>query len=86
MRMLSKNCKMCLEVLAAHYPEPERKAFMQRHLERSRDLDSAHPAYYDKKAASLLRHCSPREGIVPGKSMGVLLTEAEGLAITTGQQ
>lgn len=80
-----KNCKMCLEVLAAHYPEPERKAFMQRHLERSRDLDSAIQRIMTKKpvvTAALLAS----EGIVPGKSMGVLLTEAERLAITTGHE
>lgn len=79
----NKNCDMCLQVISLYYPEHERAAFLERHKRRIRDLQKHIQRILTRKPlvdAALL----VQEGIVPGKSMGVLLSEAETLAITMG--
>lgn len=78
-----KNCEMCLRALVAHYPQDEKESFICRHRDRSLDLDNPIQRILTRRPvvnASMLM----QEGIIPGKSMGMLLTEAERLAITTG--
>lgn len=76
----NKYFEMCLQVLATHYPENERAQFIQRHRKRISDLHKHIERILARKplvdAAALVR-----EGIIPGKSMGMLLNEAEALAI-----
>lgn len=76
-----KNCQMCLDVLAGHFPEAERQAFLNRHAQRMRDLEDAIQRIVTKKplVTAAMLSC---EGIVPGKIMGMLLDEAEKLTIT----
>ena len=73
-------CWLCLKVIAARYPADVRSNFLEafskhfnqlkRHVER---LKTAKPLV----TAAMLKEC----GIVPGKKMGLLLKEAEKIAI-----
>jgi poly(A) polymerase len=70
----------CLQIIAARMPLSSRNDFLQKHRLRSEGLDKHIVRIIQKKplvnAALLLAN-----GIVPGKRMGVLLKQAERIAI-----
>ncbi len=71
---------ICLEILAARYPDEERIRFLAEHADRRRPLE---------KAIHRIRTQNPvvraddliKLGIAPGKRMGELLREAERIAV-----
>ncbi len=71
---------MCLHAVAAAYPQAEKEALLLRHAQRLAVLQTAVDRLV-KKTPVVNASRLMKEGIVPGKSMGVLLNEAEKLAI-----
>lgn len=73
-------CQVCLEVIAAHYPEKKRKAF----LEKKRALFSKLEPHILRIRAgkTLVTSVSLiKRGIRPGKKMGMLIKEGEKIAV-----
>jgi poly(A) polymerase len=79
-----KSCDMCLKVVAAHMPAGEMEPFLQRHRRRALALDASIQRILERKPVVTAAHLV-KEGIVPGKSMGMLLSEAERIAILSGR-
>lgn len=79
-----KSCDMCLKVVAAHMPVGHQEIFLQRHHRRAQELDGPIRRIVERKPVVTAAHLV-KEGIVPGKSMGMLLTEAESIAILSGR-
>ncbi len=74
------QASMCLEVISARLPPEIRPSFLGAHKERKEYLSPHIGRIVNKKplvSASLLQ----QEGILPGKNMGMLLKEAEKIAI-----
>lgn len=72
--------RRCVQAIAAYLPVAERKEFLKKHSELAIFLDRHIQRVSEKKplvTSSLLIE----EGISPGKSMGLLLKEAERIAI-----
>ena len=72
--------KLCLKVIAAHYPEKERQEFLHMQCTKYRRLEGHIQRLRAGKSlisAALLQ----QHGIRPGKEMGWLIKEAERLAI-----
>jgi poly(A) polymerase len=71
---------ICLEMIAAHFPTEDRKAFLQEHHERMGSLEVA--IHRIRTGAPVVRadHLM-KEGITPGKKMGALLKEAERISV-----
>lgn len=75
-----KDYPLCLEVVAASYPEPEQKALLHEHHEQSNQLKEHVNRIKEGNplvSATLLQ----QQGIRPGKNMGALLKEAERLSM-----
>lgn len=74
------ECQLCLDVIASRYPKDERAIFIQKHHERIQRLEPHIKRIQEAKplitAATLIQ-----QGIRPGKQMGMLMKEAEKLAI-----
>ncbi len=71
---------LCLEVFTARYPDEERRSFLQRYQQRYQSLQKHINRLKEAKpliSATLLQN----HGIRPGKKMGLLLKEAEKIAI-----
>jgi poly(A) polymerase len=75
--------EMCLQIVAAHYPEKKRALFLEEHLTRSTSLSSAITRLRSRtpivRAERLIQ-----EGIPPGKQLGLLLKEAERISVNEG--
>jgi poly(A) polymerase len=71
---------VALEVIAAHYARPEREIFLGAHQQRKELLRSAIVRIQTKNPVIRSEHLM-LEGIAPGKKMGVLLNEAERIAV-----
>lgn len=72
---------VCFDLITARHPESERKDIIDRHHHRRGRLMPHIQRLMDKKPlvnAALLQDC----GIEPGKTMGMLLREAERIAVT----
>jgi poly(A) polymerase len=75
--------EICLEIVAAHFSTEKRAQFLLEHEKRKREL---------QKGVQRLKMRTPilrseqlvQEGIAPGKTMGLLLKEAERIAINEG--
>lgn len=70
----------CVEAVAAHMPIDERKVFLQRQQQRAADL-AIHIQRVVQKRPLVNAGMLQEHGIVPGKIMGMLLKEAEKIAI-----
>lgn len=70
-----------LEAYAAGLSEEEGRAFLEKSLQRREEL-SHHIDRIDKKMPLVTSRDLIQYGILPGKTMGVLLKEAEKIAIT----
>lgn len=72
--------KKCLEVIAAKLPLDERKVFLEKHSGRMEMLKKHIDRIIDKKPlinAAILQ----AEGVQPGRTMGILMKEAERMVI-----
>lgn len=75
---------LVLEVLASRYPDHERLQFLQKYQTRLHNLEAHIQRLREGKplvSADFLR----QQGIAPSKKMGLLLKEAERIAITENQ-
>jgi poly(A) polymerase len=75
-----ENSQVCLEIFAAHLLKAERESFLQTHQGRQHSLESA-IARIRSRSPLVRAEDLMREGISPGKKMGMLLQEAERIAI-----
>lgn len=81
----NKQCQLCLEVIAARYSSSRRQAFLDQYAalfqqlkEHVRRVEEGKPLV---SAALLLE-----KGVLPGKQMGILLKEAEKIAVSDDYQ
>ena len=76
----NKDAGICLEIIAAHLPSDHRKEFLLEHSKRKQILDN--PIERIRSNMPIVRADDlMREGIVPGKKMGILLKEAERVSV-----
>lgn len=76
-------CRICLEVLAAHLKKERREPFLKSHEERMHALHQAIDRV--KKNNPVINGDDlKKEGIPPGKSLGMLLKEAEKISFNEG--
>lgn len=76
-----ENAQMTLEIIAAsYYPERERGSFLQKHNYRQQEL-AKHIRRIREKQPLVNAETLKKLGIPPKKQMGVLLREAERIAI-----
>lgn len=79
--MAHPHYTLCLHVLAARYPLPhERAAFLNKYEQLFQQLES-HIKRVQTKSPLITSNLLQQQGILPGKQMGLLLKEAEKLAI-----
>lgn len=73
------NGKQCLGIIAARYSESERKRFLEMHEKREQQLSKAIQRIRERTPVVSSKDLE-KEGVVPGKTMGILLKEAEKIA------
>ena len=74
------HAKICLEIFAAHLPLEKREDFLHGHQQRQQSLDAAIQRIQSQTPIVRADHLM-REGISPGKKMGMLLKEAERISV-----
>ncbi len=72
-----------IEIAAAHLPEAKRKAFLDQHQNRRQTLEAAITRIQSHHPIIRADHLI-KEGIAPGKKMGLLLQEAEKISVNEG--
>lgn len=72
-----------LQIAAAHLPQDQREVFLQTHEKRRLSLSRAIDRIREKSPVVRADHLI-KEGISPGKKMGVLLKEAERISVNKG--
>ncbi len=77
------HADLCLPIIAAHLPSEKRKAFLKEHHQRIQSLEIAIQRIRSQTPIVRADHLM-KEGIVPGKKMGVLLKEAERISVNEG--
>ncbi len=75
--------KTCLEIFAAHLPLGVRENFLKEHESRRQSLEIAIQRIRSQAPIVRADHLM-REGISPGKKMGMLLKEAERISVNEG--
>lgn len=73
------HTEQCLDILAARYPERKRQQFMEAHADQRLRLAKTIQRIRDH-APVVTSQDLKKEGILPGKTMGILLKEAEKIA------
>jgi poly(A) polymerase len=79
----SPHAKTCLEIFAAHLPLGIRENFLKEHTSRRQSLEIAIQRIHDQTPVVRADHLM-KEGISPGKKMGMLLKEAEKISVNEG--
>ncbi len=74
------SASVCLEIFGAHYDKEKRGAFVHEHQARRERLKNAIERLESGKPVVRSEHLI-QAGIAPGKKMGVLLKEAERIAV-----
>jgi poly(A) polymerase len=77
------HSQLCLEIVAARLPPQKRDAFLQEHAKRRQPLEQAILRIQSQSPIVRAEHLM-KEGIFPGKKMGLLLKEAERISINEG--
>jgi poly(A) polymerase len=77
----NSSFQLCLDVIAARQTEELRTALYEKHAERYAFL-SSHIERHKAKKTVITADILQKHGIVPGKAMGLLIKEAEKIAIT----
>lgn len=73
---------LCIKIIASHYPQEKQESFIQHHATQIQLLKQAILRIRTKNPAVKAEHLM-KEGILPGQKMGLLLKEAERIAINT---
>lgn len=76
------HSQICLEIVAAHIP-PERGTFLLEHAKRRQLLEQPILRIQSQSPIVRAEHLM-KEGIPPGKKMGMLLKEAERISVNQG--
>lgn len=79
----SPHAQVCLKIIAAHFSEKEAEEFLEEHVRHKQMLQQA---ILRIQSGTLLVRAEDlmREGIEPGKKMGLLLKEAERISVNQG--
>ena len=77
------HAKLCLEIIAAHLLPEKRQAFLDEHQRRIQSLDEEVQRIRSQTPIVRADHLM-KQGILPGKQMGVLLKEAERISVNEG--
>ncbi|MGC1878930.1 MAG: CCA tRNA nucleotidyltransferase [Rhabdochlamydiaceae bacterium] len=75
--------QVCLEIIAAHFPLEKRESFLQQHHQRIQSLQVPIGRIQSQTPIVRADHLM-KQGITPGKKMGVLLKEAERISVNEG--
>lgn len=74
---------LCLEIVAAHFMPEQRRSFLEEHVRHRQLLEQ--PIMRIQSGAPIVRaEHLVKEGIEPGKKMGLLLKEAERISVNQG--
>ena len=79
----SPHTKNCLEIIAAHLSPEIRTTFLKEHSQRRESLAAAIQRIHSQ-APVVRADLLMKEGILPGKKMGLLLKEAERISVNEG--
>jgi poly(A) polymerase len=74
------HASTCLQVIAARLPEELRPSLLEQHKKRQEFL-AAHIERIANKKPIVTAFILQQHGVLPGKNMGILLKEAEKIAI-----
>ncbi len=74
------SAPICIEIFAAHYPKEKKEHFLHEHSARRERLKKAIERLQTNRPVVRAKHLI-QAGIAPGKKMGVLLKEAERIAV-----
>jgi poly(A) polymerase len=74
------HAKICVEIIASHLSSDTRQSFLQEHKRRRESLEIAIHRICSQTPVVRADHLM-KEGISPGKKMGVLLKEAERISV-----
>ncbi len=77
------HSQICLEIVAAHFSNPQRDSFLQEHAKRRQLLEQPILRIQSQSPIVRAEHLM-KEGIPPGKKLGVLLKEAEKISVNQG--
>lgn len=74
------HAQKCLQIIATQLPEEKKTAFLSKHFQRYLKLEK-HIKRIEQKKTLLNAALLHQHGIAPGKTMGLLIKEAERMAI-----
>jgi poly(A) polymerase len=77
------HVELALCIQAAHLPKEGKNQFFEEHLMRRRHLESAITRITTQRPLINAEYLM-QEGITPGKTMGLLLKEAERISVNAG--
>lgn len=75
-----REAQKCLEIIAASYQNDKKSSFLNKHFYRRQELEE-HIQRIHKREPLVSSNYLKEVGVLPGKQMGILLKEAERLAI-----
>ncbi|MBS0604860.1 MAG: CCA tRNA nucleotidyltransferase [Verrucomicrobia bacterium] len=79
----SPHAAISIEIVAAHLPMEKRQSFLETHKRRRQILEQAILRIHSQSPIVRADHLM-KEGVQPGKKMGILLKEAERLSVNEG--